>query len=152
MGLPFASTDPLTRTKPGLRRARLVMFFCLGGLFAVAGCGERRVAVSGKATVDGKPLTTSAATILFAPDKDNPLQKIPSAVLDANGMYHVSTGDKEGVPLGWYKVYVAFDVKKSKGVPVPFHPKYLDAATSPLSVQVVANPPPGAYDLKLTEK
>jgi hypothetical protein len=108
--------------------------------------------VSGKATVDGKPLTISAATIMFAPDKDNPIKKLPYGVLDENGMYRATTGDKSGVPLGWYKAYIAFDARQSKGKPPPFHSRYLDATTSPLSVEVVANPQPGAYDLKFTEK
>jgi hypothetical protein len=110
------------------------------------------VDVGGKVTVDGKPLISNACTIMFAPDKDNPLQKIPSAPLDENGVYHVTTGGSDGVPPGWYKVYVAFDARQSKGKPPPFNARYLDAAKSPLTIEVVANPQPGAYDLKLTEK
>ena len=80
-------------------------------------------------------------------DKDNPIKKLPYGVLDENGMYVATTGDREGVPLGKYKVYVAFDALVSKGKPPPFHTRYLDTATSPLSVEVVASPPPGAYRL-----
>jgi hypothetical protein len=135
-----------------VRSAQLASVLCLGVLLAGAGCGERRVDVSGKVTVDGKPLTSSACTLLFAPDKNNPLQKIPSAALDDKGAYRLSTGGKDGVPPGWYRVYVAFDARQSRGNPPPFHAKYLDAAKSPLSIEVVANPKPGAYDLELTEK
>jgi len=135
-----------------LPRPRLIILLWLGAIAAVAGCGERRAEVSGKVTVDGKPLTGSAYTIMLAPDKGNPVQKIPSAPLDENGVYRVTTGGADGVPLGWYRVYVAFDSRQSKGQPPPFHPKYLDAAKSPFSIEVVANPKAGAYDLELTEK
>src|SRR5207244_1051291 len=113
---------------------------------------EKMGEVTGKVTVDGKPLISNATTILFAPDKDNPIKRIPCGVLDESGVYHATTGDKEGIPLGRYKAYVAFDARQSKGKPPPFHARYLDAATSPLAIEVVANPQPGAYDLKLTEK
>jgi hypothetical protein len=131
----------------------LVIFLCLAGLSVVAGCGkETRAAVSGKVTVDGKPLTTKLVTILFAPDKDNPLKKIPSGTLDDDGVYRLDTGGSEGAPLGWYKAYLYYDAKPSKGEPPPFHPRYLDAMQSPFSIEVVANPQPGVYDLKLTVK
>jgi hypothetical protein len=136
------------------RRVWFVLFFCLGGLFAVAGCGQKVVEVSGKATVDGKPLTKGV--IFFAPDKDNSLQTIPSGAVDDNGTYHLSTGGKAGAPLGWYKVYVGFEGVKRKGetnaAPLSINPKYLSAARSPLSIEVVDNPQPGAYDLKFTKK
>ena len=149
---PVASTDSSEAANRKGRAARFTLFLSLSGMLALAGCAERRGEVSGKATVDGKPLTTNAATLLFAPDKDNPIKKLPYAELDEHGRYHANTGDKEGVPLGRYKVYVAFDARVSKGKPPPFHARYLDAATSPLAIEVVANPQPGAYDLKLTEK
>ena len=124
----------------------------LAGLLAAAGCQqETRTLVRGKATVDGKPLTSKAVTVLFAPDKDNPLKKIPWGLVDDDGNYQMSTGDREGVPLGSYKAYLAFNVRKSGGARLPCHPRYLDAAQSPLSIEVVADPQPGAYDLKFTE-
>jgi hypothetical protein len=150
---PFAATDACPSAKRKGRETWFALFWCLGGVLALAGCGgERRAAVSGKVTVDGKPLISKASTILFAPDKDNPIKKLPYGELDENGVYHAVTGANEGVPLGRYTVYVAFDARVSKGKPPPFHRRYLDAATSPLAIEVVANPQPGAYDLKLTEK
>ena len=122
----------------------------LGGLFACTGCGERRAEVTGKATVDGKPLNSPLITILFAPDKDNPVKKIPSASLDANGQYTMVTGGTGGVPLGWYRVHVHWDSKNAKGQPCPVHPRFLESGLTTLSVEVVKNPQPGAYDLKFT--
>ena len=84
--------------------------------------------------------------------KDNPLKKIPAGDVDDNGAYRMATGDRDGVPVGWYKAYVFFDIKRNKGAPLPFHPKYLESAETPFSVEVVAKPAPGAYDLKLTVK
>jgi hypothetical protein len=106
--------------------------------------------VSGKVTVDGKPLNSKLITILFAPDKDNPLRKIPSAAVDENGSYTMSTGATGGVPLGWYRVYVQWDSKNAKGQPCPVHARFLDSGQTTLTVEVVANPQPGAYDLKFT--
>jgi len=123
-----------------------VIFLCLGALLASVGCGEKRAEVSGKVTVDGKPLNSKLITILFAPDKDNPIKKIPSAAVDANGNYTIMTGGKGGVPLGWYKVIVVI----LPGDPPPnFDPSCTDVNKTPLSVEVVANPEPGHYDLKL---
>ena len=133
-----------------LRRPRLVLVLCLGALLACVGCGERRAAVSGKATVDGKPLNSKLITILFAPDKGNPLKKIPSAAVDEDGNYTMSTGATGGVPLGWYKVHVHWDSKNAHGQPCPVHPRFLESELTTLSIEVVPNPQPGAYDLKFT--
>ena len=134
-----------------LRRGTwLVRALWLGAWLACVGCGERRAVVSGKATVDGKPLSSQLITILFAPDLDNPLKKIPSGVLDDQGNYIMSTGATRGVPLGRYRVHVHWDSKNAKGQPCPVHSRFLDSGLTPLTVAVVANPPPGAYDLKFT--
>src|SRR5690348_9684572 len=101
------------------RGTRLVRTLCLGAWLACVGCGERRADVTGKAIVDGKPLNSKLITILFAPDLDNPLKKIPSGVLDDQGTYTMSTGATEGVPLGRYRVHVHWDSKNAKGQPCP---------------------------------
>jgi hypothetical protein len=120
-------------------------------LFAVAGCSRAQwVEVSGQAAVDGKPLTK--ATVFFTPDKDNPLQALPVGDLDENGTYHLVTGDRKGAPVGRYKVFVDYEHKKGENVPSPVHARYLDAAQTPLTVEVVADPQPGAYDLKFSKK
>ena len=119
-------------------------------MLACAGCGERRAEVTGKVTVDGKPLGGKLITILFAPDKDNPIRKIPAAAVDPNGTFTMRTGATGGVPLGWYKVHVHWDSKNAQGQPCPVHPRFLEAGLTTLSVEVVANPQPGAYDLKFT--
>jgi len=119
----------------------------------MAGCSAGYVQVRGKATVDGKPLTKGA--IRFIPDKDNTLQAIAQGIIDSEGNYELSTADKEGVPLGSYKVCFIFRHKKSPDWPLPSPPvdaKYMNPAQTPFTVQVVANPEPGAYDFNFTEK
>ena len=75
----FASHHSADPGKRHRRDAQFSVFLCVCGLLASAGCGERLVEVRGKATVDGKPLTTKAATILFArqgqSDQETPLRR-----------------------------------------------------------------------------
>jgi hypothetical protein len=129
---------------------RLLTCLCLVWLCALAGCSPRHVTVRGKATVDGKPLTQGV--IKFVRDKDNSPKIVAVADIDSEGNYELLIPEKEGDGLGWYKVCVAFDKKSMKGAPLPVHAKYLKPTETPLSVEVVGNPQPGAYDLKFTEK
>jgi hypothetical protein len=62
----------------------------------------------------------------------------------------MSTGATGGVPLGWYKVHVHWDSKNARGQPCPVHPRFLESGLTTLSIEVVPNPQPGAYDLKFT--
>jgi hypothetical protein len=76
--------------------------------------------------------------------------------------YTLTTKGKKGAPPGWYKVIVT-----AREEAAPVHPKlpkqhrpaarsllpakYGQVETSGLSVEVVENPAPGAYDLKLSK-
>jgi hypothetical protein len=143
--------------------------FCL--VLAATGCGSgfKTVPVSGKIFVNGEPLTGADATVLFRPDasKGNTLNVDFSGTADENGNYTLYYGGKgnQGVAPGWYKVAVvateppvfAKPDKKSKarmpGMPIPkslIDKKYTVPANSGIEIQVVENPAPGAYDLKLT--
>lgn len=127
---------------------------CLG----LSGCGtggsEKLTPVVGKVTVDGAPLATGAVT--FHPDaaKGNHTPHIPVGTLDAQGNYKLMSATKEGAPLGWYKVTASaqepIDPKNPYALPKHLiSPRFSDASTSGLEVEVVAAPPPDAYDLKL---
>jgi hypothetical protein len=116
----------------------------------LAGCSPKHITVRGKATVDGKTLTQGV--IRFVRNTDNSPKTIAVGDIDGEGNYELTLGEKEGGPLGWYKVCVAFDKKSLKDAPLPVHPKYLNPTKTPLSVEVVANPQPGAYDLQFTLK
>ena len=74
-------------------------------------------------------------------------------IADPGGTYEVNTEGRSGVPIGSYIACVRVPNRKVNGKeppPIPFSAKYLDANESPLKVEVVANPAPGAYDLELT--
>jgi hypothetical protein len=125
---------------------------------AIAGCGgvrsEQFVPVAGTVTVGGKPLTTGSVT--FHPDagKDNTSRHIPVGTIDEQGGYKLSSATNDGAPPGWYKVTVTAQAPIDPMNPYapPKHlisPKFADANTSGLEIEVVASPAPGAYDLKL---
>jgi hypothetical protein len=160
-------------TNPLSSRWLLLFLPLLLGLAAVTGCGgigsEKLVTVTGKVTLDGGvPMT--AGTITFQPDdsKGNKSRVSPEGFVDGSGNYKLMTGQREGAPLGWYKVGVSpiggntppppletgknADPNKNlspSGGAVP--KKYQIPATSGLSVEVVEKPNAGAYDLKVTK-
>jgi hypothetical protein len=109
-------------------------------------------------TVNGKPLTTGSVS--FRPDraKGNTSKYEPAGEIDAQGNYKMYTPVKpstpqEGVPPGWYKVAVVSGEPDAYPPRALFiHPRYVDVATSGLSLEVVEGAPPGAYDLKLSKK
>ena len=70
--------------------------------------------------------------------------------------YAISGGGKAGVPPGWYKVTV--DIKKSGNpkdpyaLPTPLvDRRYTDPKQTPLSKEVKADAPEGAYDLPVSK-
>jgi hypothetical protein len=151
-------------------RRRLPLFLAAWFVgISTTGCGDssgvgRTVPVAGKVTVDGAPLTAKSTVVLFKPDasKGNTSSFEPTGTVDEDGNYTLKTNGKNGAPPGWYKVVVT---AREEGAPV--HPKnqkahrpvarsllsvkYGKAETSGLSLEVVENPDPGAYDLKLTK-
>ncbi len=133
------------------------------------GCGDdsgvgRTVPVSGKVILQDEPWTAKTTVVLFKPDasKGNTSSFEPTGTVDAEGNYTLTTKGKNGAPLGWYKVIVT-----AREDAAPEHPKlptqhrpvarsllpakYGQAETSGLSIEVVENPAPGAYDLKLSK-
>src|SRR5262249_38077153 len=84
----------------------------------------------------------------------------PAGTVNKQGKYTLSTNGRKGAPPGWYKVTVTAvapaepDAKPGRSHhPLPrslLPAKFGHANTHDLSVEVVANPAPGAYDLKLT--
>jgi hypothetical protein len=119
--------------------------------------------VAGRITINQEPLTAKSTVVLFKPDasKGNTSIFEPIGTVDENGDYMVLTKGKKGAPPGWYKVVVTATES------APVHPnspqghrpvaqslvpaKYGLEQTSDLSIEVVENPAPGAYDLKLTK-
>ena len=132
-------------------------------------CGsptETYVPVRGMVRLGEKPVTDGLVT--FYPDQAKGNQRITpfEAEIEKDGSYQVSAENQQGIPLGWYKVVVQapkpprnnallLNRKKKKVLPKPpewiINAKYTQPHTTPLSVEVVKDPPPGAHDLALTK-
>jgi hypothetical protein len=120
----------------------------------MAGCGKKvaLLPVAGTVTLNGQPLSKGRVT--FMPDlaQGNLAQSAATGRIE-RGSYQMLTFEQLGAPPGRYKVIIenAFlendpplPTKKSA---IPSKYRYL--RTTDLVVEVVANPKPGAYDLKL---
>lgn len=147
--------------RPMPRWRTIVALAILGSLAGtLPGCGskqEKVVPVGGAVSVNGKPL--ASGVIMFNPDrsKGNMSQAAPIGKIE-DGNYELTTGDRDGAPLGWYLVTISAGMPKPSEMkpgmaPVlnvaTFHTKYTNAGTTDLSVEVVESPAPGTYDLKL---
>jgi hypothetical protein len=128
------------------------------------GCGDgiTRLPVTGKITLNNAPFTAETTRVLFMPDKSrgNDSAFEPMGEVDQDGVYVLTTKGRNGAPPGWYKVVVtAHDnqvelagVRKDRPVPKSLLPvKYGTASTTDLAIEVVENPDPGHYDLKLSK-
>jgi hypothetical protein len=139
----------------GLRYFCRLLTTAAGGvavLLLLAGCSKYTyVPVKGKVLLkNNKPVTVG--TVVFVPDKANDLKAIPKGKINADGTYELNTEGRSGVPIGSYIACVRGPMRKVKGKeppPLPFSMRYFDANESPLKIEVVANPAPGAYDLSL---
>ena len=104
--------------------------------------------MKGLVLLDEQPLT--AGTVVFGPepaDKDRPAIV---GTIAQDGTYTVSIKDNDGIPIGRYRATV-FVGRVGKASPdAPFAPRF-SSRDSPLVLDVVENPRPGAYDLRLTK-
>jgi hypothetical protein len=117
------------------------------------------VPVEGRVLVNGKPLAIEEGQIgkvWFYPASggQGSSSSPPYAEIGRDGCYNLSTGGKPGVPPGRYRVMLIATAPSDPKR--PFHrrrslipPRYCAVETSGLVVEVVANPPAGAYDLRL---
>jgi hypothetical protein len=114
--------------------------------------------VSGTVAIAGQPLTSGSVS--FHPDasRGNTSQHHPTGTINVDGTYQLYTTGKKGAPPGWYKVLV-FATDKSgptggahPGMPSSLvHARYGSEKTTDLVIEVVPQPPPGAYDLALSK-
>jgi hypothetical protein len=120
-----------------------------------AGCGKPALPmapVSGKVTVDKQPVTSGQVTLIPLDDVNH--TDLSAGTIDAHGEYKISTGGKDGAPLGKYKVTVTASMMPTgdgKPPSQPFDRKFGDSQKTPLTIEVVSNPTAGAYDLKLSK-
>jgi len=127
-------------------------------LAGTAGCQESAreplLPVSGQVRLEGNVLSTGSVSL--RPEEPGRWQH-PTGLIGADGVYSVYTDRRAGAPPGRYKVVVfAHETLQSRtGTAAPGLPKslisarYHDPRTTPLAINVVAQPVPGAYDLEL---
>jgi hypothetical protein len=147
--------------------SRLVFLVVLLGSGLVLGCGKKDASmapVTGKVTVDGKPLTSGSVSLIpdvpMGNEGAQEASKLQTSALSggeikSDGTYKIYTGGKEGAPLGKYKVRVVPPItepkdKEGKETPdIGFKKEYTDANKTPLHYEVVGSPEAGRYDLNL---
>jgi hypothetical protein len=137
---------------------RLFGVIVLAALLSLSsGCsGKAKYApVSGKVTINGRPLTSGYVN--FRPDKSKGNEFGGEAVgeINSQGEYTLKTRGQPGAPLGAYKVTVSAGSAITEDNTRPntgplINPTYMSADITPLEKTVVAQPAPGAYDLQLS--
>ncbi len=143
----------------------LLALLCLAGVGAWLAWGRNSsgateyVPVEGRVFLDGQPLTLRSDQIgklWFYPDgrlpKSSPTP--PSADIDVEGRFSLSTGGKPGVPPGRY--WVMLIATEPSDPRRPYHrrrslipDRYCAVETSGLVFDVAPGAAPGAYDLRL---
>jgi hypothetical protein len=142
------------KNTPRFVRASL---FLVASLALATGCGggkppPKNVPVSGIVTLDKEPLTSGQVSLLPISEKQS-AASLSAGTIDSSGKFTIFTGGKEGAPVGTYKVTVSPPMMPPQGggPPLQLPAKYQDASQTVLKMEVVENPAPGAYDLKLTK-
>ena len=136
-------------------RNRTLILLVIGIVAIAAGCNskdEKLAPVSGIVTVGGRPIPSGNVTFYPESSKGAAGLHQPNGVIDASGRFELYVPDsKKGAPLGKYKVVVYAVDDPQPGKPNKYfaNKKYADIATTTLSIEVVQNPEPGRYDLKL---
>lgn len=132
---------------------RLALFTAV--LLLAGGCspaGPVFLPVTGRVLYDGKPLTTGR--VIFRPDagRGNGWSGEANGELNDQGSYTLKSGDRVGVPAGWYTV-VVFSMKDPNTQKPPewlIPTRYTDPTRSGLWVEVKDNQGPEAYEVRLT--
>jgi len=142
-----------------MHRAMALVFSLVAVCVLITGCGSaapKIVPVSGTVTILDAPLPYGTITLYPDAAKGNASKLQPLGTIGADGKYTLTTDGKPGAPVGSYLVTVS-SVKPSQ--PGEYKPPefaasqdYLDQTKSGLTLDVVENPAPGAYDVKLTKK
>ncbi|MBI2806811.1 MAG: hypothetical protein HYX68_17670 [Planctomycetes bacterium] len=136
-------------------RTTIGVVFLAAGCVLLSGCSSGQHPVEGELTINGKALPKGTVTLWPDAAKKNTATVIPTGEVE-NGRYRVMTNGRAGAPPGWYKVTIASseipDSTKIDKVKDSVPEKFRSAEKTPLAIEVVAAPAPGAYDLKAVEK
>ncbi len=114
----------------------------------LCGCGgsiggsAKYAPVEGTITFAGEPLVD--ATVNLRPEPIDPKREEESiGTTDANGKFTIKTGDKDGCPVGRYRVAVSKVVGSEETLP-----KYVRHIDSGLFLDVEQGMEPATFDLK----
>jgi hypothetical protein len=134
-----------------LRVSDIALVSLAGALVATGGCSNGAsigpcVPVEGKVTLGAKPLV--GGTVTFVPAEGQSNGPRPEGQIDAQGLYALKTGEKQGAPPGRYRAVVTIS-GLDKAQNAEFNPLYSHWDKSPLVIPVTENAAAGAYDLKL---
>jgi hypothetical protein len=123
---------------------------CVVGLLLLAGCGSSAATVSGKVTLDGKPLTKGSIAFY-----GGGAAALATGSIDSSGNYTLLTGTERGLTPGSYQVtIVANDIIEPTNELTPLMPKlitpakYSNATTSGLTAEVKAGSNTYNFDLQ----
>jgi hypothetical protein len=142
-------------------RCTFVFALAAGLVTLSGGCGAggpRFVPVKGKVTYsNGEPVEAGERLTGFVvfhadPGKGNTSGELAQGSIQPDGSFTLMTRDKEGAVLGWYKVTVDIARTNPKD-PYDYKPlvppRYLEKDKSGITFEVVENPEPGRYDIKV---
>jgi hypothetical protein len=147
-----------------LSSPRLLALPCLAvGLCFLSACSSKPkdenltlIPVSGKVYVGKKILPAGQVTYYPDETKGNTGNKISSGMIQTDGSYKIQTGTttgvKDGIPPGWYKVTVSKGPQSgdTSSLKVPaYNEDYASQKNTTLRVEVKAGAAADAYDLKL---
>ena len=135
-----------------------VVFLC-----PAIGCSSqspKMYPVSGEVSIQGEPMQAGSVTLHPDGSRGNRSLEIAGGQVNS-GKYQIFTGERRGAPPGFYKVLV-ISTNFSGDNPPPMgptaqmprsliDPKYGQPGQTPLALEVVAEPDPGAYDLEVTK-
>jgi hypothetical protein len=140
-----------------LRRVILVSLLFLAVSIGSCSPGERLTEVRGKVYVGDQSETKGTGFVTFHPDDAKGNKSLEEAVgpIQPDGSYVLETRGKPGAAKGWYKVGVSLAEVMNPNNPyvtnwlMPNPDKYQNWSKSGISIEVVDNPQPGQYDIKL---
>jgi len=148
MGAGFRDPAPvLLQDRGNYLRMRTAMIFALAAVSLLAlGCNSQRLnEVTGKVTVDGKPV--AGLEVRFEP-KDPSIGTTAIGYTQADGSYKLHyPGDNTGAPAGEYSVSISGGEGGIDGAPsVRVAPKYASGTELPATVK----PGPNTIDFEVT--
>lgn len=125
---------------------------CLCLAFAACSKDEigKTLPVKGKVTLNGKSLTAGSVTFWPNEAKGNKSPHEGGGTIGADGTYEAYTKGKSGLPPGHYQVTIAANIEADSTKPLDAKSlvpsKYSNKISTPILVEVVENPIPGAYN------